>query len=321
MGYGQGGHLGICFQQSFGTSFVDSLHYFPFISETLTEKIEEIMAESISARYEEPDSYRGMQSIEGDIVMEVHPQLVGHLLKAWSGQASLDGYQGSCYEHRFLPVQAEFTAEKAALPPLTVELYRDTGSAYQYYDCMVNGLNFEISQGALYKVTASMIGANFEWVNKTVPSYEVGSFFTWDLTSVQFSNTAVDGVSAMTIALNNNLAGKAYLDGTRRFSRILRDGHRTIEVGGTVLLEGDDEVRNFLAGTEQPVNIAITDPTTIMEGHNQLVFDIPRMRYVEYPANIGGVGLIEVSFSGKGKYDSTSSYAVQMTLQNTRAVY
>lgn len=321
MGYGQGGHLGVCFQQSFGTSFVSSMHYFPFISESLTEKIEEVTAESISARYEEPDSYKGMQSIEGDIVTEVHPQLVGHMLKAWCGQASQDGYGGSCYINRFLPVSAEFTEEKAALPPLTFEMYRDTGSAYKYYDCMVNGLTFEISQGTLYKMTASVIGANFEWMTKSAPSYEAGSYFTWDLTSVQFSNTAVDGVSALTITLTNNLAGKAYLDGTRRFSRILRDGYRTIETAGTVLLSGDTEVRNFLDGTEQPVNVAITDPTTVMNGHNQLIFDIPRHRYIEYPANIGGVGLIEVGFTGKGKYDSTSSYAVQMTLQNTRANY
>ena len=34
MAYGQDGHLGVSYQESLGTSYTDSMDYFPIISET-----------------------------------------------------------------------------------------------------------------------------------------------------------------------------------------------------------------------------------------------------------------------------------------------
>ncbi len=321
MAYGQDGHVGISFQQSFGTSFVDSMHFFPFVNETLTEKIEEIQSESLATRYEEPDPYAGMRSVEGEINFEIHPHLVGYLLKAWCGQSSGGSFVGSCYQNRFLPSNVEFTDEVAALPPITLEVYRDTGSAYLYYDCLANGLTLEIAQGALYKASLSVIGANFDWSAKQTATYEQGSFYTWDVTSVQLAGSGLDKASTFTITLNNNLEGKAYLDGTKTFSRILRNGYRTIEVAGTSLLVGDTEAKIYRARTQQRLQITATDPTTVMNAHNQLEIDIPKMYYTEFPANIGGPNLIEISFTGKGAFDSTSSYAIQFTVTNTTQHY
>lgn len=320
MAYGQDGHIGIGFQSSLGTANTSSLWYMPFVSETLKENIEDLLSESLSSRLEEPDPYEGMHSIEGDVVMEVHPHNVGVLLKAWAGQESVS-YSNSCYSHLFVPLDDDWDAEKSALPPMTIEVYRDTGSAYQYYDMLLNQLVFEISQGAIYRATASFVGAQFDWMAKTSPSYETGSSFTWDTVSVSLAGSGVDDVSEMTITLNNALEGKAYLDGNKYFGRILRNDYRTIEIAGTMLLVGDDEARNFRSRTGQRLVVTATDPTTVMLSHNQLVIDIPQMRYTDFPANIGGTGLVEVSFTGKGGYDSTSSYAVQFTLVNTNDAY
>ena len=41
---------------------------------------ESLMSESLSSRLEEPDDYEGMHGIEGDVVMEVHPNMIGKLL-------------------------------------------------------------------------------------------------------------------------------------------------------------------------------------------------------------------------------------------------
>ncbi len=125
----------------------------------------------------------------------------------------------------------------------------------------------------------------------------------------------------MTITLNNALEGKAYLDGNKYFGRILRNDYRTIEITGTMLLVGDTEARNYKNRTTQRLLVTATDPTTVMDHHNQLVIDIPQMRYTEFPANIGGPNLVEISFTGKGGYDSTSSYAIQFTLCNTTDAY
>jgi hypothetical protein len=310
MAYGQNGHIGISFQDSFGTANTDSMDYFTFISETISEGIEELISESMASRYERPDPYEGMHRIEGDIVTEIHPHGTGKLLMAWAGQESV-AYNGSCYSHLMLPRIDDWEAEKCALPPCTIEIYRDTGSAYQYSDMMCNQIVLEISQGALYRCTASWIGASFTWMDKTTPSYVTGSLFTWDTVSVSLAASGKDDVSELTITLNNNLEGFAFLDLSKKYSRILRNDYRTIEIGGTMLLVGDDEARNYKNRTQQALKVTATQPNTIMDSHNQYEFDIPKMGYTEFPANLEGTGLVDVSFAAQGYYDSTSSYAVQ----------
>ena len=321
MAYGQNGHIGISFQDSLGTSNVDSMDYFPMVSESLTESIEDLLSESLSSRYEEPDSYEGMHAVEGDVVFEVHPHLIGKLCKAWAGQ-STPTIVNSAYSHLALPVTTDFIEGVAALIPMSIEVYKDTGSASLFFDCMLNTLAFEIAQGAFYKVTASIIGAQFAFIDKSTPSYDQSSFYTWDTASLSIAGTAVSDISQATITLNNNLAGKAFLDGKKYNSRILRDDFRTIEIAGTALLNGVSEVEAYKNRTQRRMVLTTTDPSTIMDNtHNSLEIDVPKMLYTDFPDNISGSGLIEVGFTAKGKYDTTSSYAVQLTAVNTTPAY
>lgn len=320
MAYGHGGHLGISFQQSFGTSFVGSAHFFKFLSESLSEKIEELVSESISGRFDENDDYGGMRGIEGDIVFEIHPTEVGVPLKAVTGLASVSNV-ASCYQHLFIPNTVDWTPEVAALPPMTIEVYRGTGSAYRYYDCMANNLSLEIAQGAFLKGTMSIIGAKFAWGAKLTPSYYAGSMYTWDTCSVSLAAAAVTDISQLTIAVNNNLMTKAFLDLSKYPSRILRDGRRTVEISGTALLNGDTQARAYTDKTKQRLLVAATQPGSVMGSQFKLTIDVPQMQYTEFPANIGGPGLVEVGFSAKGKLDTTSNYSIQFTLVNTQPAY
>jgi len=320
MAYGHGGHIAISFQQSFGTAFVGSPFYFNFISESLTEKIEELVSESISGRFDENDDYGGMRGIEGEIVFEIHPTEIGVPLRAATGVRSTS-YVASCYQHLFIPNTVDWTPEIAALPPFTVEVYRGTGSAYRYFDCMANQLTIEIAQGALLKATMGIIGAQFAWAAKLNPSYHAGSFYTWDTCSVSLAGSAVTDVSQLTVTLHNNLAGKAYLDGKKYPSRILRDGRRTVEISGTMLLNGDTQARAFTDKTKQRMLITATQPGSVMGSQFRLSIDVPQMQYTEFPAQLSGPGLVEVGFSAKGKLDTTSNYAIQYTLVNTQPAY
>jgi hypothetical protein len=320
MAYGYGGHVAISFQQSFGTSFVGSPHYFNFLSETLTDKIAELVSESISSRFDENDDYGGMRGIEGEIVFEMHPTEIGVPMKAVTGVYSL-GFSNSCYLHTFIPNTTDWTPEICALPPMTIEVYRGTGSAYRYYDCLANNLSIEIAQGAFLKATLGFVGAQFAWGAKLTPSYYAGSMMTWDVCSVQLAGAAVSDISQLTVAINNNLTGKAFIDTKKYPSRILRDGRRTVEVSGTSLLNGDTQARAFENKTKQRIFISATLPNTIMLGHFGMSIDVPQFQYSEFPANIGGVGLIEVGWSGKGKIGTTSNYSIQFTLTNTQGAY
>lgn len=320
MAYGQDGHVGISFQDSLGTSNVDSFDFFPIISESLTENVESLMSEAMATRLEEPDEYDGMHSNEGDLVVEVHPMSIGKMLLGWTGQECAT-LVGSIYNHSFVPLTDDWDAERCAVRPATIEVYRDTGSAYLYYDMVLNTLAFEIAQGTLLRATAGFIGGQFSWSAKQTASYEQGSYFAWNTVSVSLAGSAVDDVSQLTLTFNNNMAGKAYLDLKKYHSRFLRDDYRTIEIAGTMLLNGDTEARAYRERTQQRLVITAQDPATVMGSNLELEIDIPKMMYTEFPANLNGRGLIEVGFSAKGKYDSTSSYACQFTLVNTKDAY
>ena len=322
MSYGMKGHVGICFQQSFGTAFTSSMHYFPIINETLTENIPPLLSEGLRGRFDEGPSFEGPHDIGGDIVAEAHPILMGVLLKAWCGYSS-GTIQGSCYSHEFKPRTTDFD-DMAAVPPMTIEVYRDAGSAHQYYDCLCNALNIENAHGTIVKVTAGLIGGNFAKAVKTVPSYLTGSEFTWNQTSISFQGSAggaIDEVSQITIAMNNNLEGKGTLDNTKTFNRIKRGGFRTIEVSGTILFVDDDEFDQWRNQAAQPAVMTVTGQE-ISSGYNaEFKADFPEMRYNEFPVNIGGPGMIEVGFGAAAKYNADSATMAEFTLVNTQAAY
>jgi hypothetical protein len=295
------------------------MEFIPFTNEDLSESIEDLRSEGLTSRLGPPDAYEGMHSIGGGFTTEVHPVNIGMLLNAWTGQESVS-FQGSAYSHLFLPSGADWDNEKSFRPPCTIEVFKDTGSAYLFYDMCCNALTFEIAQGTLYKATAAWIGANFSYSAKQTATYETGSYFTWDTCSVSLAGSAVDDISNLTITLTNNIEGKAYLDGTKNYGRILRNEAVSVEVTGTMLLNSDTEHRNFRNRTLQRLLITATDPTTVMNAHHQLILDVPKMKYTEFTAPTVQ-GLVEANFTAMAEWDTTSDYHFQATLVNTRSAF
>ena len=322
MAYGQNVHLGISFQNSFGASNTSSMHYFPIISESLSENIPELESEAVMARFEAGDSYTGMREYAGDIVFEGHPVLLGKMLKAWFGQAS-GTLTNSYYAHEFNPITADF-CNLSALPPMTIEVYRDAGSAHLFSDMLCNQLVIEIAHGSIVKATASLIGANRAKLAKSTPTYLPGSCYTFDQASFSWQGSndgALDIVQTFTVTMNNNLEAIGTLNATTRPSRIKRAGYRTIEIGGTMLFENDNEIDHFLNGAQQRVVATLTGQGIGGTDKASLEMDFPSFRYTEFPVNMGGVGLISANFSGKAKYNSGSGTMATFTLTNTLSAY
>ena len=86
MGYGIGGYLAISKQNSVGTA-TSGFDYVPFVSESLTENIEQLQSESLKAVYDQPNQLEGINNVSGDIVFEPHnfKQLINHKLDIVSG--------------------------------------------------------------------------------------------------------------------------------------------------------------------------------------------------------------------------------------------
>jgi hypothetical protein len=208
-----------------------------------------------------------------------------------------------------------------ALPPLTIEVYRGVDSSYQYYDMQLNALSFQVAQAQIVKSTASFVGGNFAFINKTAPSYDAGSCWTWDVASFTLDGTAIDRNSEININLNNNVEAVHTISGSKFPARAKRTAQRLIEITGTMLYENDDEVINWRANSLQRMLLHLQGQTTATSYNNNLTIDVPSFLYTAIPVNMGGPGRIEAGFTGKAKFNSGSGTSIEITLQNTVATY
>ena len=318
MPYGTFGHVGISFQQSFGTVFTDSYDYIPILNESIAEDIPPLVSQAIKGRFEEGTVYEGYHSIAGDIVAEVDPWGLGYLLYGWCGQSSMSA-QTSTYQHDFLPAQTDW-GNKAAVPPATIEVYRAVGSSFVYYDSCFNTLTLEYAHGELMKITTGIVGKEFKRTGNTTAAFPVESYFPWNLTSVSIGGAAVDEIAQLSLSFNQSLEGKGTLDGTKRANRIVRTGFRMCDISGTLLFDDHTQFDKFVNQTRSRMIVTVVGATV---GDSSILFtvDIPQMRYTSFPVNISGGTIIEVGFSGKAEFDETSNYLAKFTLQNTKASY
>ena len=77
-------HIGLKKETTWGNA-VTADKLLPFISESITANVEDIVSAAQRAIVDEPPSYQGAKSFGGDIVMEVHPASIGHILRSVLG--------------------------------------------------------------------------------------------------------------------------------------------------------------------------------------------------------------------------------------------
>ncbi|GAH35493.1 unnamed protein product, partial [marine sediment metagenome] len=83
MPQGNRGHIGIKKETTWGerAAGVNDI-FLPFVSETLTASIEEVLSAIQRGERDEPKSYHGQKDFGGDVVIEVHPKSFGHILRS-----------------------------------------------------------------------------------------------------------------------------------------------------------------------------------------------------------------------------------------------
>jgi hypothetical protein len=83
MPQGNRGHIGIKKEVTWGTKVVGANDFaLPFISETLTPDIEDVVSAAQRGILDEPISYQGEKAFAGDIVIEVKPASFGAILRS-----------------------------------------------------------------------------------------------------------------------------------------------------------------------------------------------------------------------------------------------
>lgn len=319
MGFGSTGFLAISKQNSFGTA-TNSWEYVPILSENLTTNIDQLVEESIRNRYEEGPSRSGVISVAGDIVMEAHPLMIGHFLRGCLGPHSFTAV-GSVFDTYFLPTQTNFSSD-CALPPYTLQVYRDVGSSWQFTDAIINALTIEMNASALVRATASVIARTSSLMAYSTAAFPTGAPWAWDATSVSIAGAGDSSLETLTLKIDNGIEGIVTLDTTKSWSRMLRNGFRSFELSGSLDFTSQAEYNIFRAATEQRFLLNVEGNTEVGSGYNEtLLLDLPNVRYTSFDAGISGPNRLTASFNGAGKYNTTSSYAFKATLTNTKNNY
>ena len=235
MAYGQSGYLAIHFQDSYGTSQTGSAHYIPLISETVEETIGQIVEDNLYGRLAESPYHEGLHEVGGELRTEAHPVYLGAFLKSALGRHVATA-QHSAFVHEFLPAAQDWDAF-AAVPPMTLELHRDAGSAFLYYDMLGNEVALDIAHGQLLTAALSVLGGRFGRKAPQAPQFQPGRMWTWDVASASYDGQAVLDLRRLTLRFHNRLAAIHTLGDGKSPRRVKREGAQQVTVEGTLLLQ------------------------------------------------------------------------------------
>lgn len=322
MSYGMKSSLGINFQNSYGTTLTSSIYWLPYLSEGLTLKKEQLISEGRRGIFDEGASYEGMNSIEGDIEVEAHPVTLGVLLKAAFGAPSTVTSTG-VYTHTFKPRTSDFDAYAANIPLSIVRVPDDTGSAHQYYDMVASKISFGVANGEFQKVTMSVIGGKYSQVAAPTVTLPTGDTnFTWAVASLSLGGPANADMKELTVEVDESLENIFTLNSAKTPSRTKRTGYRVINISGTLVFDNQTEYQKFVAQSDQALILTMTTATQIQSGYYEsFTVKAPRLRYTEFPISAGDAGKMEVGFTSKADYSTTSATALELVLVNSKAAY
>lgn len=312
------------------------IEFIPFISETLQVFRDDIVDPGITQSWDEDGMFDGFQRIEGNMTAIPNATNLGYFLRSAFDTSTFYPSSGgpvnenSCAtfrEHRFITKATQFqTGSGADVPTLTCEIHRGpagVGSAFVYYNLATNNLEMSINGGDNLRVSADYIGRSYGRKAITaVVTYRQTQSIPWHSASVAFGNTAAGLAGSpqfenLTFRIENNLQGIPRLDGRKTADLVKRTDFRRIAVNGTIAFINDSEYDRFTNGSEMAIRVCFRDPTNSSSW--LLMLDLPRIRYLTFPVNIGGPGRVTVGFTGKALFDANSNYSLQVMLINSKS--
>jgi hypothetical protein len=299
-----------------------SFHHVPLVSEDVGYEKSEIISENLIGRFEQGAVFDGTAIVQGTIEFEPLPKSLGAILTAICGPCATGSavVSGSTNFLPFVPRTSD-TGSGMVLNPMTIyKQFSDSNSAEQFYDCQIGQLEFTFAQGALARARATVVGGNrtvaIGSLALPLDTAEAGQGWLWDVTSISMGGGAISNLSEITVALNEGVEPVYTLNGTLTPYKYARGSFREVTVSGTALFDSRSLFNDFIAGTQR--QLLITSRNTryaIQSGYfPTFTIDIPQLKITEMKPGASGPGELQVSFTGRGVVDPSSSYSIKYTL-------
>lgn len=321
MSYGMKTDVGLSFQNSYGTSLVNSIYWLSFLSEDFAVSKEQIISEGMRGIFDEGAHYEGMNSVDATLEVEAHPISLGAMMRAAFGNPT-SVQSGGIFAHTFKPRTADFDLSAAGIPCTIVKQLGDAGSAHHFSDMVASKFGLSIANGELLKASIGFLGGKYAQSAAVAASYPTGKHWTFDVASVTLATSAQGGVVDLNLEIDESLENRHTVGTQKTPSRTVRSGFRTLSIDGTLIFDNQNEYQRFLDQSERELIVNLKGTTEIQSGYFEtLTIRAPLFRYAEIKPVAGGPGKIEASFSSKGVYSVSSATALQITLVNTQAAY
>lgn len=324
MPYGQDANIGIAFQTSHGTpvSDIGSFYPLPFLSESVTPQVPELISVNMQGRYDEGESFAGARNVGGTIANESQPISLGVALKAICGTPTIIT-SNSILNHEFLPATADFDTNVINIPMTMHKNLADGGQVPVYQDLVATRLELSCTNGEFLMASLNLTGGS---VGTKTTSDDFGTLgtaakkWTWDVTSVELAGAANVEFASLNIIQDEQASPRWTLQTTRDPARVKRDGFRQVRINGTIRFMDQTEYDAFLALTLQDLQITFTGPTTIESGYfDTLRINAPSFKYLSHPLEFADPSELLVSFEGKADYNVGSGHSIKYTVINTQA--
>ena len=232
-------------------------------------------------------------------------------------------------QHIFTPMQLA-TEEFSTSCPLysyTLEVFPDQGKAFRFVGAVVNtlGLNFSASDKIL-KATCGIIAKDASLQDKIgTLSLPTTKPFVWEDATILVgggppASGAMNDLESFGLAFDNKCIAKYLLNNSPVPAKIVRDGFRTIDVSFVIDFVDKTEYAYFLTGEERAFQIKFAGAVCDDPVKYTLQIDLPKVRYLAYPINMGGPERLTCAVTAKAKYYAYAgfNYALQATLINLK---
>ena len=321
MPYGNDSVIGIAMQNSFGTAAaVGSIHHIPVLNEDYGLKQEELLSRNLNGRFDEGDSYSGKRQYGGQLEAEAQPKMLGVLLTAGINDATA-ATSGSLRTYTFTPRTGDWDRYAPNRPFSYYKYLADGGSAQLFYDMIGSRFELQLQEGGFLTARLAAVGGKTSAVASQSLTADSGRRWPWNQSSLSLGGTANGEVSEFSLVHDEGINPRWFLNGSLYAGMAKREQSRTVRVSGTMLFSTYAEFNNFVNETSQVLVLTIQDTTTAVQSgyYNQLQISIPSFKWTDMPIPVRGPTALELSFSGRGVYNTGSGHTVRYTLQNTYA--
>lgn len=316
--YGVLGHVGLAKESVWGTA-VSASDFFEILSESITTTKERFQTRNVTSNLYEADDEAGLERHAGDIVVAANPENVGHILNGVFGVNSVSVVlSGFLHTNEFTFATAD-TGSLSALPGYTLEVARGgVSTAFRYAGAQFTSVQLNVGANQDLRVTASVLAKARTFIQKSTASFPGSplSPFVFSTCSLSIDGAAVNRFEAMTWTFDNQLEGVPVLNASDEIALTRRTGAQMVRLSGTVEFRDMTDFESFADQTEHRV----TANFTLADSFNLLV-DVPRAVFTEFPVQIPGAERITVDFSMMGRYHTGSGNAAKLTLTTVNSQF